>query len=68
MEETMKFTKAEREAVETSGTVPMTIDGIECVILRADLYARVKRIIEYDDGEMNPEDAYPAVLEAWDAD
>ena len=64
----MIFTKGQRKAVETSGTVPMTIDGIECVVLRADLYDRVKRIIEYNDDEMKPEEAYPAILEAWDSE
>ena len=64
----MTFTKEQREAVETSGTVPMTIDGIPCVVVRADVYDRVKRIVEYDDSEMHPDQAYPVMLEAWDAD
>ena len=44
-EVTMTFTKEQRAAVETSGTVPMTIDGIECVVLRADLYDKVRTVI-----------------------
>jgi hypothetical protein len=39
--------------------------GAECVLLRADVYARLKHLI-YDDAEMDPREAYPAVLKAWD--
>lgn len=63
----MTFTKEQREAVETSGTVPMTIDGIECVVLRTDVYEKWQSIIDYDDSEMAPEEAYPAILAAWHA-
>lgn len=41
----MTFTKEQREAVETSGAVPMTIDGIECVILRTDVYEKVCAVL-----------------------
>ena len=41
----MTFTKEQREAVETAGFVPMTIDGIECVVLRADLFGKVGTIL-----------------------
>jgi hypothetical protein len=41
----MSFTKEQREAVETSGTVPMTIDGIECVVLRNDVYKKVCAVL-----------------------
>jgi hypothetical protein len=63
----MSFTKEQREAVETSGSVPMVIDGIECVVLRADIHAKLKNVIDYNDSEMSPEEAYPAILAAWDA-
>ena len=63
----MTFTKEQRRAVETNGMVPITIDGIDCVVVRADLYDRAKGTIEYDDSEMEPEKAYPTVLEAWDS-
>ena len=63
----MTLTPEQREVVQADGTVPMTIDGIECVVLRADLDARVKRLTEYDDREMDPAEAYPAVVQAWDS-
>jgi hypothetical protein len=63
----MTFTKEQREAVESVGTVEITIDGIPCVVLRADIYERVKGIVDYDDSEMDPDEFLPAVLEAWDA-
>jgi len=41
----MSFTKEQRAAVESMGTVPMTIDGIDCVVLRADVFAKVRGAI-----------------------
>lgn len=37
----MTFIKEPREAIETAGFVPMTIDGIECIVLRADVYGKI---------------------------
>jgi hypothetical protein len=34
----MSFTKEQRAVVESTGAVPMTIDGIPCVVLRADVF------------------------------
>jgi hypothetical protein len=44
----MTFTTQQREAVNTSGTVPMTIDGIECVVVRADVFEKVRTVISDD--------------------
>lgn len=41
----MTFTDQQRQAVDTAGTVPMTIDGIECVVLRADVFEKVRTAI-----------------------
>lgn len=41
----MTFTKEQREAVETKGTVPITIDGIECVVVRADVFDKVRTVM-----------------------
>lgn len=64
----MTFTKEQRDLIEKQGTIPLLIDGIECVVMRADLFDRVKRIVAYDDRELQPEETYAAALEAWDAD
>jgi hypothetical protein len=42
--------------------------GAECVLLRADVYARIRNLLIYDDSEMDPREAYPAVLKALDED
>lgn len=42
------FTKAEREALEHAGSVAVTIDGIACVVLRADLYNQVQALLAND--------------------
>lgn len=64
----MTFTIQQREAVETGGTLPIKIDGIDCVVVRADVFDRLKKVIQYDDRELQPEQFYPAVIEAWDSE
>ena len=44
----MTFTKEQREAIERAGSVALTIDGIECVVLRADLYNHVRSVLSDD--------------------
>ena len=62
----MTFTAEQRQVIETTGIVPITIDGIECVVVRADLYERMKGIFEYDDSEPDPREWYPLVLKVLD--
>lgn len=44
----MTFTKEEREAIEQAGSVPVTVDGIDCVVLRAKVYDRVRAVLAKD--------------------
>ena len=60
----MTLTREQKSAVEQGEAVPLEIDGTRCVLLLEDVYQHVKRVI---DDEMDPEAAYPAVLEAWDS-
>jgi hypothetical protein len=41
----MTFTNEQRSAVQTIGTVPMNIDGIECVVVRADVFEKVQNVL-----------------------
>lgn len=41
----MTFTKEEREAIEQAGSVAVTVDGIDCVVLRAEVYDRVRAVL-----------------------
>jgi hypothetical protein len=54
------------EPAKRGEPVRVTADGVEMVIVRADVYDRVTRILEAD--EINPRDAYSAILRAWDQD
>lgn len=49
----MSFTQEERATVEATGAVPMKIDGLECVVVRADLFkelrARMNDELTHDD-------------------
>ena len=40
--------------------------GVDCVVLRADLYERVKGLFE-NESDFSPREAYPATLKALDA-
>jgi hypothetical protein len=60
----MNLTNDQIQALDHGDAVPVLVDGRECVVLRRDIFDRVKGVIEYD--EMSPEEAYPAVLAAWD--
>ena len=60
----MTLTQDQKVAIDQGKAVPVVIDGTRCVVVLQDVYERFKRVI---DDEMDPEDAYPAVLEAWDS-
>ena len=60
----MTLTTEQAAAVRQSEAVRVVIDGTRCVLLLEDVYERVKRVL---DEELDPEEAYPAVLEAWDS-
>lgn len=55
------------KTLQSGAPVPLTLDGTSCVLLRKDLYDKVKGLI-YDDSEMDPRETYPAVLSVWDQD
>lgn len=44
----MTFNKEQREAIEQAGSVAVTIDGIECVVLRADVYNQARAVLADD--------------------
>lgn len=62
----MNLTNDQIQALDHGDPVPITVDGRACVVLRRDIYDRVKQVIEYDDSEMGFEEGYLAVLAAWD--
>ncbi len=60
----MDLSNDQVQALDHGDVVPVIVAGRQCVILRREVYDRVKRVI--DDSEMPAEEAYPAVLSAWD--
>lgn len=44
----MTFTQEQREAIEQAGSVAVSIDGIDCVVLRADVYDQVRAVLSDD--------------------
>ena len=64
----MELTNEQVLAIDHGNAVPVIVDGRSCVVLRQDVYDRVKRVTDFDDSEMGPEETYLAVLAAWDQD
>lgn len=45
----MTLSKEERDAIEQSGSVALTVDGIRCVVLRADVYSALANDVDHDE-------------------
>lgn len=41
----MMFTSGQRQAVESGGSLRMTIEGIECIVVRADLFEKARTLL-----------------------
>jgi hypothetical protein len=63
MEQIMNFTEEQQQAVENGEAVPINIGNSECVVLRKDIYDRVKGII-YDGSQISDE---TAALLGWES-
>ena len=57
----MTFSTQQLQAIANGEAVELTIKGTPCVVLRKDVYARVKSVIE-----PSPREMYPAVLKVLD--
>jgi hypothetical protein len=62
----MDLTSQQVEAIDHGAAVPIVVEGRSCVVLRQDVYDRVKRVTDFDDSDISPEETYAAVLAAWD--
>lgn len=60
----MTLTAEQKAAIDDGKAIPVVIDGARCIVVLQDVYERYKRVLG---DEMDPEEAYPAVLEAWDS-
>jgi hypothetical protein len=52
----MDLTTQQAQAVADGQPVPVVINGVRCIVLREDLYDRVKRAIDYDDSDWTDEE------------
>ena len=61
------MTLTSEQAVAVKEGEPVTVMppevGAECVLVRADVFAQLRYLVD----EFNPRDAYPAILKAWDS-
>lgn len=56
----MQLTPDQKQAIDNGQPVTFVIDRIECVVMRRDVFEKVKE-------GLDPEETYPAVLESWDS-
>jgi hypothetical protein len=47
-ETTMKLSAAQMQAIENGEAVPITVGNTKCVLLREDLYERVKALLDVE--------------------
>jgi hypothetical protein len=60
----MTLTQEQKEAIDRGQAVRVVIDGNRYVLIAEDAYVRSAHLI---DDALDPEQCYPAVLEAWDS-
>jgi hypothetical protein len=63
----MNITKEQLETAETGQPVELVEDGKEFVLIRRDLYDRVKHVIEYDDSDWTEEEMSRLAAETFEA-
>ncbi|MBW3597579.1 MAG: hypothetical protein KY475_09925 [Planctomycetes bacterium] len=64
----MNLSSEQKHDLEKGLPVPVTIDGLPCVVVRQEKYNRVMELIEYDDSKMDPRELYPMILSILDDD
>jgi hypothetical protein len=64
MRAAMTLTQEQKQAIDQGQAVSLVIEGARCVVVLQEVYEHRQRLL---DNEMNPEVAYPAVLDAWDS-
>jgi len=64
----MTLTNDQRAAITTTGNVRITVDGIECVLVRSDLFERVQGILgdDWTHDEMRAALARSSKENGWD--
>jgi hypothetical protein len=63
-EKTVQLTNEQLQAAE-QGPVTVEAGGKQFVVIAKQLYDRVKWAFDYDDGDLDPRETYPAALSAW---
>ncbi|MEX0701209.1 MAG: hypothetical protein WD069_03860 [Planctomycetales bacterium] len=63
----MELTREQHEAVEKGECVRVTIDGLDCAVVRWDVSETSQKMLNGVDQD-DPRPAYPAVLRAWDSE
>ncbi len=56
----MELTPNQRTALDQGDAIPIVIGQTECVLVRRDIFERNKK-------DLAPDEAYAAILDAWDA-
>lgn len=60
----MNLTVDQVASIKHGRAVPLAVEGTRCVVVREDVFERISKLIDY--GDMDPREAYPSTLAAWD--
>lgn len=61
----LDLTLQQRSAVQSGEAVPCTLDQIECIVVRKDIFERLQQVA-YDDSEWTPEEMMAMAQRAFD--
>lgn len=60
----MELNNEQKQALEQGEAVPVTVDETRCVVVREDVYERIRSLpVDYDDGDYDVSETYPAIIE-----
>jgi hypothetical protein len=62
----LDLTPEQQRTVEGGDPVPLTVNQTECVVVRKDVFERMKHVA-YDDSEWTPEEMSAAAAHAFDS-
>jgi hypothetical protein len=64
----MTLTNEQRAAIEAAGNVPITVDDIDCVLVRSDVFARIQAVLgdDWTHDEMRAALARSSKENGWD--
>jgi hypothetical protein len=62
----MNLTHEQMQTLAGGSPVPVTVERTRCILIREDVYAGVRQVVESNGSDESLAETYPAVVAAWD--